>query len=49
MIILIAFVLYGVNVAITSYKAELHQKKVERYHKHESLYGHFLNRLKKIS
>ena len=47
-ILLTIFVFYSINTVITSYRAELKEKRIERQDKKESLFDHFFNKLQKL-
>lgn len=48
-ILLTIFVFYSINTVITSYRAELKEKRIERRDKKESLFDHFQKKLKVMS
>ncbi len=47
-VLLTIFMFYSINAVITSYRAELKEKHVERHTKKESLFDHFFNKLQKL-
>lgn len=47
-VLLTIFVFYSINTVITSYRAELKEKRIERQDKKESLFDNLFNKLQKF-